>query len=699
MDSPDDMVLCFGSIECLHELLQLPVDSIRKDPSFGDVFARLREFLDFVRSLIIEDSTDDKLRTECTRVILFLLRSIPELFDGPDVVRGVLETIGHAIHTSVEQLFDACHQVLFELVWQLYDNIGEFFGGIAALVLEQIAEKTTINFHIISLRFWYDLAAFEVTKATPEFEPRFCFDTPGLPEVLCESLAELDEADTDIESDYQNQTQIHMVAYDTLKMLYRIRPDPIRDELAAFARAKLDAGSWTDVHAAVLAIVALCDEPRSQLTGDVISDFLPLLVDLVPQSPVPRLVETALWAIGCCIRSYPSLLTSTSVPALMDLAEGVANAEQAPPAIRKRGCNIIAFMADGIEETILDGLFGRLFDIINLYRERMREGFAIHPFLALNALFQNTTEETNEAAFVILPQLLTALASDIPFDIKTGACLSLKAIGCKLGPALPDPDVILDALLRMVEIKGLEVPDDEALMAISTVLICGAAKCRGFGARIYHILMQQLESGNRTFIQVACCTLGDLFVLLSDEVMHLAITTIQTLFEGFTTAGTADQDEILPSIVKCLLMILDTGAAHFVAQSQETCTAIIEFLASLTERQYKNAPQPYLVTLITTILRCYSNIFVRFDSKQFLSAVATIAFPFIEKIHHNNTSDALILHELYSLVHKMGEALKQRINAQLNNRCIRHLVKWGKSSDNQAIRQEAQWIEGYLHDL
>jgi hypothetical protein len=36
--------------------------------------------------------------------------------------------------------------------------------------------------------------------------------------------------------------------------------------------------------------------------------------------------------------------------------------------ILKRGCKIIAFMADGIEETILDGLFGSSFDM-KLYRE------------------------------------------------------------------------------------------------------------------------------------------------------------------------------------------------------------------------------------------------------------------------------------------------------------------------------------------
>jgi hypothetical protein len=90
---------------------------------------------------------------------------------------------------------------------------------------------------------------------------------------------------------------------------------------------------------------------------------------------------------------------------------------------------------------------------------------------------------------------------------------------------------------------------------------------------------------------------------------------------------------------------------------------------------------------------------VRFDSKQFLSAVATIAFPFIEKIHHNDTSDPLILHELYYLFHKMGEALKQRINVKLNSKCIRRLIEWGKFSDNQAIREEAQWITGYLEYL
>jgi hypothetical protein len=57
----------------------------------------------------------------------------------------------------------------------------------------------------------------------------------------------------------------------------------------------------------------------------------------------------------------------------------------------KCGCNIIPFIADGIEETILDGLFGSLFDM-SLYREGIQEDFAIHLFLALNALFRNTTD-------------------------------------------------------------------------------------------------------------------------------------------------------------------------------------------------------------------------------------------------------------------------------------------------------------------
>jgi hypothetical protein len=359
----------------------------------------------------------------------------------------------------------------------------------------------------------------------------------------------------------------------------------------------------------------------------------------------------------------------------------------------------MAFMADGIEATTMDGLFRRLFDIVSLYREGMKEDFAIQPFLALNALFRNTTRETNEEAVEMVPRLLRDLSSDTPFQVKAGACLSLKAIGCKLGADLPEPEVILGALLLMIETEEPDVPDDEALMAISTVLMCGTVRCRGSGARIYHIIMRQLTSANRTVIQVACCTMGDLFVVLSDEVMHFAVPTIQMLFEGFTTAEAADQDEILPSIVKCLLMILDTSAAQIVAQSQETCTAIVEFLGSLTERQYENATQTYFVTLIRAILRCYSNIFMRFISETFLCTVAISAFAFIERIRCNGTNDNLVLHELYYLFHRMGEALKQKVNVKLNNRCIRQLIEWGKSGDDPGTREEAQWIRGYLADL
>jgi hypothetical protein len=45
--------------------------------------------------------------------------------------------------------------------------------------------------------------------------------------------------------------------------------------------------------------------------------------------------------------------------------------------ILKRGCNIIAFMAEGIKEIIFDGLFGPSFDM-NLYRETcMRTLFGV----------------------------------------------------------------------------------------------------------------------------------------------------------------------------------------------------------------------------------------------------------------------------------------------------------------------------------
>jgi hypothetical protein len=55
--------------------------------------------------------------------------------------------------------------------------------------------------------------------------------------------------------------------------------------------------------------------------------------------------------------------------------------------ILKRGCNLVAFMADGIKEIIFDGLFGPSFDM-SLYREtctrtlfgvsRRRQTFSIY---------------------------------------------------------------------------------------------------------------------------------------------------------------------------------------------------------------------------------------------------------------------------------------------------------------------------------
>jgi hypothetical protein len=127
---------------------------------------------------------------------------------------------------------------------------------------------------------------------------------------------------------------------------------------------------------------------------------------------------------------------------------------------------------------------------------------------------------------------------------------------------------------------------------------------------------------------------------------------------------------------------------------------VIGFLIGINDVNFPGFDTKFVCAFLAAAARLHANVYTSYRSDvRLLMDLAPRTMRFVEAVWVKKTWDPEVIHEMYYLFHKMGEALQQRVNVLLNRRCVLGIVREGLSSRIEALAAEARFIEGYVREL
>jgi hypothetical protein len=271
-------------------------------------------------------------------------------------------------------------------------------------------------------------------------------------------------------------------------------------------------------------------------------------------------------------------------------------------------------------------------------------------------------------------------------------------VAIKLGELLPDPEGILVKLLDWLSSSENNTLGEDALMAISALVLSGKWKMIPFGKRIYGKVVNAIESGGSTLVRIGLCTLGDLFhALQSPDLNDMADDALDLVFGFLNRSSWNEISDVLPAVTKALAMIVGAAGSKI---SQTKRGDIARLMRQLQKSQKDMLEVNDSYRVVFAVVRTYTNLFKGFsDDKDWLMEVARDVFGYIDAIWKNKWFNDGILMELFCLFHVVGETLQQAVNVKLNSRIVKNLIAAGRESQDPKLKSAADVIGEFLSDL
>lgn len=691
-----------GALTAIYEIFQLPIISCESLEKVAGMRDRMLAVVGIAKDLVPIPDCPADYRLDAGKCILFMLKAVPVVFDKEEILTVLISVVQQAMQSSASPLMAILHDLLYEFVNQFYGKMeNAMFESIRAVIDESLASQDH-NRIVCGLGFWRNLIQLEIEKANvnANWVKGWARDSALLPNTLCQFLGIVDSPeDVDVEEVSSDEFP-HIRAQEALRMLHLLNPSGVVAAVGPYISENITSEEWPKVHGAILALTCVCAPPFPRDSYRLVSDGIGQIVIIASsEQACARLRETALWAIGCCIKSYPAILSADNyIDRILYVLNGCMNA---PIAVIKRCFNIIYYISVNCPDVTLDTYFIPFMELImGKVTQNCPIECAKSVFHALHAVITHTTTQTGEWTIRILDVLLGQLASpSVCFEAKAGICSAIRALAMKFKRDFPEPVRIMQMVIEAMRQRNSGIWE-EGLRTISSLLLCNPDQFHGVGSgrQVYELVVDGLSSRNVEMITASFCTLGDLFGALPSEMQSSASDAVAKINE-FMQSDEFVINLVCPEVVKALALIVQGGG---IALNEDEREQIVKWLETAGRLDTKRFDETYAMTLYQWILRAYANMFLVFaDDPQFLlSHVSGPCFALVERIWKSQAVSFDMLHEMYYLFHAAGTSLKQKINIKLNRPAVKGLIERGIAcQENPKLQEEATYIRKFIQKL
>lgn len=761
-------LLPYGFIGLISIMREIVTQKMFVDTIAGPFEKYFTQTLVFSMDILSKEPSDSnytaELRIEACRYIHDLIFTYPQILDDNDS-RGaripyLLQSLPNSFQISNIDLFSILHQVLFVIVKRFYSLSPNFMETVASYVgngFDLVEVTDCVN---ISIYFWKEIASLEENiiekhnidpkKAEPPLQNLLSeIAIPTLIPILIHFMESINENDTAVE-DVQKKPEPSMFATVTIGALYKILPRIIFDRLKDKIEEDLASEKWTIVHAGILMIYSIAEEPTNDIVGQFIAHHFEKLLESTKPDQFPRLRETALFVIGLTIKNYPQIITQAGEYTDMRINQLIESIE---PTLRLdeqqqsnisydnrqifiRYASIIYHLSAAWKNNQYDShisqFFDKLYEIIGI----------LFNFGIMNSdqmLLQNSSEALNQLIFNSTSNLLNKLewlyqrtlnmlvkskgvycAQEIRFLIQSSFCSNISTLLLKLRRLKGGFDVISKYTQQTITILYDILSNrntyiyEEALMAISALISATNQTdnyIEVFDPNSFHQLLSEfvksgLTSLNSGVINATCLLIGNLFYFLSKRIPDLN-QYIPVLFSTLTDIimNNKDMRDAHPFILKAIADIFKHADPNIIKTDdleiplRELLTSIYGISVDLeisekNDVEYGNLFYQYLTDAFCGYARVFYNPSdpqIERNQLFLLDKLATYIFKLNPKIKDN------LYKSFMEAAREFANNCSRKNNVILNRHSVHRILKLGYENVKQPdLRKKLKEASDYL---
>ena len=321
-----------------------------------DVKKWLLKITQFVGSLFSDPSNSEPMKIQLGKTLEQLVKIAKPLFNEINIFRNFVSLVINYLgqNPSVEY-HSVLIQILLSITKTFYSQIKPIFQYIGIPLCNIILKETDNEKVMNALDFWCELSRFEIKKIKEKID--FCNrynsklenmksnknmekisfsmelnnlskdSIPIIGERLFYLLSSIQNEDIDPEGFSGSKEEIHQKAFICLANFYILSPEPIFNLVYSFwINNNPFTSPYPIRHALLLTIVIISSQPHSQIVYNFLTQKINeqnnfyiyrYLVDCL-SIKIPRIVETALYAIRALIEEYGIYVTMEILPILIN---------------------------------------------------------------------------------------------------------------------------------------------------------------------------------------------------------------------------------------------------------------------------------------------------------------------------------------------------------------------------------------------
>lgn len=655
----------------------------------------LFEFIIIMGNIISNSGFNLQIKVDAAEAVDHLLNNAYSLFK-PDIITEFLEIVKNAFPSSDSSLFSTLLNFMKDIIINLHNNLQkESFMKICELVYLAIANSNG-NSRSLAIGFWEDIAEFEKNDYQIQYKEKYIsyeITTSPFINLFLNIILDIKQNDIEIEDDDPSNGMLpHMVATDTLSILYYFNPELLFNILSEFCDEKINSNNWVNQNAAVLCLLILTNEPLSENVYNFFASKLDTLINLVSQNDIPRLKEISYWTLYQCISKYPDLITNDYYYNLIfDLCEENFNYNE---MILKRACQVFMAIFKYSNKTRNDNYNERFLALIFNKINKSDINSLLNLFNALNYYIKYTTEDINDSIIYVLEQMKENISISNK-EIKCLICQSLSTIFYRLGKEIMNKyfEYFMNILIGFMHIPEL---CEDSLICISAIINVCKEDVSFYAENILQFLIQNLTTNNPTLLNISICLIGNIFHYLSKPIKNIVESSVSSI-NNYIIENKLDKT-LIPNVIITLSLAIQHCYKNL---TSNTIKMSLNFIDNLPQVDLDIINGTFQRDYIIAVIRAYANVFNGINQNtEFLLTRANIILPFLKQISVKGLYNETILNDVYCLLYEMGKLLNTKINVKLRQAYITKLFKKGQSEEYSfETRNNSLFVQNFVDDL
>lgn len=528
--------------------------------------------------------------------------------------------------------------------------------------------------------------------------------------LLLESLTKQEE-DAD-----EDTWGIAMAGATCLNLVSNVLQDEIIDTVVPFVQKFLASPDWHFREAAVMAFGSILEGATNNIVN-LIRDALVPLVGLMSDSS-EHVKDTAVWTIGRVCQLHPLAIRG---PPFDHIMQALVLRLKDIPKVSSNACWALSNVAEAFDDEDVkpaEKFHPYFLPVVQALFETVsrsdvdEDNLRIAGFEAINAWVKVATPDCLEPISRLVPEALKRLANTFNVQILTTddrdtqqeeqglLCGLLQTCIQKLENGVkPFGDGMFELFLKVLNTKGAAV-HEEAFMAIGAL----ANAMEGDFEKYMSVFRPYLLMGLRNHEEYTVCTVsvgvvGDISRAIQRKIVPYCDDIITILLENLQNVNL--NRTVKPPILSCFGDIALSICGDFT----KYLAVVMSMLQQATTIQVDTRDDElvdYLNQLREGIFEAYTGILqgLRTDNQaeQFLTHVNYVV-SFVGHVYQDNTRSDAVTRGAIGVLGDMAHALGAKVKPTLHQDFVKALIQECTTSDSDATRDVALWVQDVVNKL